>query len=176
MQKVVISSNLNPPLKLYFYSPILTNNNMLLKIYFENIVIKFLNCHFFFFILFFLSSFLSSICFLFFSFFFSLDFSPPHTYTHISPSSPFSFFYKFPLDSKTLFSSLCDQKRRKRQKEKEQMGQMAPLCRHHSSSSPMQPGWQMACVFFSFSFFFFFFCYGLINFKIMFLNFYFDYA
>ena len=38
MWKVVTSSNLNPPLKLYFYSPILANNNMLLKIYCENIM------------------------------------------------------------------------------------------------------------------------------------------
>ena len=38
MWKVVIGSNLNPPLKLYFYSPVLANNNMLLKIYGENTV------------------------------------------------------------------------------------------------------------------------------------------
>ena len=49
MWKVVISSNLNPPLKLFFYSPILANNNLLLKIYCENIVVTFLNCNFFFF-------------------------------------------------------------------------------------------------------------------------------
>ena len=36
--KVVTSSNLNPPLKLFFYSLILANNNMLLKIYGENTV------------------------------------------------------------------------------------------------------------------------------------------
>ena len=36
--KIVTSSNLNPLLKLYFYSPILANNNMLLKIYCENIM------------------------------------------------------------------------------------------------------------------------------------------
>ena len=40
--KVVTSSNLNPLLKLFFYSPILTNNNLLLKIYCENIVVTFL--------------------------------------------------------------------------------------------------------------------------------------
>ena len=38
MQKVVTSSNLNPPLKLFFYLLILTNNNLLLKIYCENII------------------------------------------------------------------------------------------------------------------------------------------
>ena len=43
MWKVVISSNLNLPLKLFFYSPILINNNPLLKIYCENIVVAFLN-------------------------------------------------------------------------------------------------------------------------------------
>ena len=42
MWKVVTSSNLNPLLKLFFYSLILTNNNLLLKIYCENIVIRFL--------------------------------------------------------------------------------------------------------------------------------------
>ena len=43
MWKVVTSSNLNPPLKLFFYSPILTNNNLLLKIYCKNIVVVFFN-------------------------------------------------------------------------------------------------------------------------------------
>ena len=43
MWKVVTSSNLNPSLKLFFYSPILANNNLLLKIYCENIVVVFLN-------------------------------------------------------------------------------------------------------------------------------------
>ena len=96
MWKVVISSNLNPPLKLFFYSPVLANNNLLLKIYCENIVIAFLNCHFLFFILFFLS--ISSIrFFFFFSFFFSLVFSPPHTYTHSS-----SLLFLFLLDSRSL--------------------------------------------------------------------------
>ena len=56
MWKVVTSSNLNPPLKLFFYLPILANNNLiLLKIYCKNIMAAFLNCHFLFFILFFLS-------------------------------------------------------------------------------------------------------------------------
>ena len=43
MWKIVTSSNLNPPLKLFFYSQILTNNNLLLKIYCKNIVVAFLN-------------------------------------------------------------------------------------------------------------------------------------
>ena len=33
---------MNPPLKLFFYLPILTNNNLTLKIYCENIVVEFL--------------------------------------------------------------------------------------------------------------------------------------
>ena len=101
MWKIVISSNLNPPLKLFFYSPILPNNNMLLKIYYENIVIAFLNCHFLFFILFF-----SSICFFFFFFLFSLVFSPPHTYTHSYLHPPLFFLlpFLFLLDSRTSLS------------------------------------------------------------------------
>ena len=46
MWKVVTSFNLNSPLKLFFYSPILVINNLLLKIFCENIVVVFLNCHF----------------------------------------------------------------------------------------------------------------------------------
>ena len=46
MWKVVISFNLNSPLKLFFYSPILVLNNLLLKIFCENIVVVFLNFHF----------------------------------------------------------------------------------------------------------------------------------
>ena len=55
MWKVITSSNLNSPLKLFFYSPILTNNNLLLKIYCENIMVTFLNYNFLFIILFLLS-------------------------------------------------------------------------------------------------------------------------
>ena len=88
MWKVIISSNLNPPLKLFFYSPVLANNNLLLKIYCENIVIAFLNCHFLFFILFFLS--ISSIRFFFFFSFFFLLFFLHHT--HIPTLAPFFFF------------------------------------------------------------------------------------
>ena len=73
MWKVVTSSNLNPLLKLFFYSPILSNNNPLLKIYCENIVVAFLNCNFLFFILFFPSHHLDTfllLLLLFFSWFF----------------------------------------------------------------------------------------------------------
>ena len=95
MWKVVTSFNLNPPLNLFFHSPILANNNLLLKIYCENIVVAFLNCHFLFFILFFLS--ISSICTFFFSFsFFLFFFSPPHMYTQFSS---LLFLFLFLLDS-----------------------------------------------------------------------------
>ena len=43
MWKVITSSNLNPPLKLFFYSAILIDNNLLLKIYCEIIIVAFLN-------------------------------------------------------------------------------------------------------------------------------------
>ena len=72
MWKVITNSNLNPPLKLFFYLPILTNTNLLLKIYCENIVVTFLNQDFLFIILFLLSqpSFYPFV-FFFFPFFFS---------------------------------------------------------------------------------------------------------
>ena len=74
---------MNPSLKLYFYSSKwANNNNILFKIYCKNIVVVFIISYFF--ILFFLSFFL-----------FSSFFPPPHTYTHISPSSPFLLY--FPL-------------------------------------------------------------------------------
>ena len=72
MWKVVTSSNLNPPLKLFFYSPILTNNNLLLKIYCENIVVTFFNQNFLFIILFLLSQPLFHPCVFFFFFFSSI--------------------------------------------------------------------------------------------------------
>ena len=72
MWKVITSFNLNPLLKLFFYSPILSNNNPLLKIYCKNIVVTFLNCNFLFFILFFPSYHLDTflLLFSFFLFFF----------------------------------------------------------------------------------------------------------
>ena len=73
MWKFVTNSNLNPLLKLFFYSPILTNNNQLLKIYCENIMVTF-DCDFLFFFL----SFHASTWAIRFVFFFSFIFSPPH--------------------------------------------------------------------------------------------------
>ena len=77
MWKIVTSSNLNPLLKLFFYSSILTNNNMLLKIYCENIIVTFLKYDILFFILFLFSLF-SFHPYVFFLFFFP-TLSPPHT-------------------------------------------------------------------------------------------------
>ena len=72
MWKIITSFNLNPLLKLFFYSPILSNNNPLLKIYCKYIVVTFLNCNFLFFILFFPSYHLDTflLLFSFFLFFF----------------------------------------------------------------------------------------------------------
>ena len=78
MWKVVISSNLNLPLKLYFYLPKLTNNNLLLKIYCENIMIVFFNQDFLIFYIIFLSFHFHPYMFHFFFFLFSFScFSPP---------------------------------------------------------------------------------------------------
>ena len=50
MWKIISSSNLNSLLKLFFYSSILANNNLLLKIYCKNIMVTFLNGIFHFFL------------------------------------------------------------------------------------------------------------------------------
>ena len=92
MWKVVTSSNLNPPLKLFFHSLILANNYLLFKIYCENTMVAFLNCHFLFFILFFLS--IAST-----RFFFSCFFSTTHVY-------PSSLLFLFLLDSRSISLSL----------------------------------------------------------------------
>ena len=75
MWKVVTNSNSNPLFKLFFYSPISTNNNLSLKIYCENIM-KILYVTQFWFLI-------PYIIFLsFFFLFFFLVFSPPHTNTY----------------------------------------------------------------------------------------------
>ena len=111
MWKVVISSNLNPPLKLFFYSSILANNNLLFKIYCKNIVVAFL------------------ILYTIFPFNFIRTFFFLH-HTRIPTLTPFFFFFYlipylslslslslFLLDSRTLSSSLCDKKQRKNKQE-----------------------------------------------------------
>ena len=84
MWKVVTSSNLNPPLKLFFYSPILANNNLLLKIYCENILVAFLIFYIIFPFL------ISSI-----RFFFSLGFFSTIVTTHVSHSYLYLLFFFF---------------------------------------------------------------------------------
>ena len=96
MQKVVTSYNLNPPLKLIFYSSILTNNNLLLKICYENIVkilLQYFSIRIFYFLYYF-----SSFPFIFihrfisfFSFFFFLFFSSTQD------TQPPSFYFLFHL-------------------------------------------------------------------------------
>ena len=103
MWKVVTSSNLNSLFKLFFYLPISTNNNLSLKIYFENIVVMLLNFDFSFLVLFFFLSlvFFSSIRF-FFLFYF-LVFSPPHTNTYPQYlSSLFVWLFVFLVISRTF--------------------------------------------------------------------------
>ena len=103
MWKDVTSSNLNSLFKLFFYSPISTNNNLSLKIYCENIVVMLLNFDFLFLILF---SFLSLVCFSsihFFFLFYFLVFSPPHTNTYPPYlSSLFVWLFVFLVISRTF--------------------------------------------------------------------------
>ena len=178
MWKVVTSSNLNPLLKLFFYSPILANNNLLLKIYCENIVVAFLNCDFLLFVLFFPSHHLSSILF-FFSFLlvFSLAHTYPTTFLYL-PSFSFSssvrsissaislsfssslfFNFLFLLDSRTHSPSISH---------KQILSHTHTDCRQRSGD------WCSTCLFvclFCFFFvclFFFFFFFGLISFILLF--------
>ena len=90
MWKVVTSFNLNLSLKLFFYSPILTNNNLLLKIYCEKYYGSIFQLGFFIFYIVFLPfiSFSSTFHF-FFSFFFFLFFSS----TQVSSPPSFIFFF-----------------------------------------------------------------------------------
>ena len=113
MWKDVTSSNLNSLFKLFFYSPISTNNNLSLKIYCENIVVMLLNFDFLFLILF---SFLSLVCFSSIHFFFFSIFlffllhtrtPTPHIYLH--SLFDFLFFQLSPehfSPSPSLFRSL----------------------------------------------------------------------
>ena len=150
MQKVVINSNLNSPLKLFFFSPILTNNNLLLKIYCENIVVKFLNQDLSFFILFFILSF----------------HSPPHT----CPLSPFFYFF---FSSRTFqqhlicsslflkkkkFAILIREKREteieREEKDWERSAWASTACISTAAPASPPPGWvRSACLLFFFFFF-----------------------
>ena len=184
MWKVVTNSNLNPPLKLFFYSPILTNNNLLLKIYCENIVVAFLDQDFLFFILFLLCliSFHPYISFLFFLFF-----SSTHVVLSLSPPPPFIFFFSFIQEhsnsshSLSFFSSslslslyLIPKHSSPMQSRQvifvpKQLAQPKAVTHLRPQHSPN--GSDGFCLL---SFFLFFFCYDLINFKIVFLSLYSD--
>ena len=119
-------------MKLFFYLLILTNNNLLLKIYCENIMIKFINYDFLFFILFFILSFhspphVSSIPLLLFLF---LPQNLPQNF--ICSSIP-----KKKKKKKLLFSS--EKRERRRQRERgERLGRIGlglhRMHLHHRSS------------------------------------------
>ena len=188
MWKIVISFNLNPPLKLFFYLLILTNNNLLLKIYYENIVVAFLNQDFSFFILFFLSfiSFSSIRLIFFYS-----CFSPPHTCpvsyllsptlllfsfspsfknilasSHSLSSSSLSLSLSYLISEHSLALSMIEKRKKRGIERKNKID--GSLCRC-SSSSPTQSRWvRWLLSFFFFNFFKIF--YDLINFKIVFLS------
>ena len=170
---------------------------MLLKIYCENIVVAFLNCHFLFFILFFLST--SSIHFFFLLFFLH--------HTLIPTLAPFFFFFYLILDhslslSSSLFfyfffsylileHSLALYVIRNKERTSKRLA--PPLIEGHRQAQNRRslcqatpsalllliflpniaPMGQMASVF-SFLFIFCFYCYDLINFKIVLLSLYFD--
>ena len=188
MRKVVTSFNFNPPLELFFCLPILTNNNLLYKIYCENIIIMFLNQNFF--ILFFFSFIsLSSIRFFSFLFFFLL-------YIHVHYLYPPFFYFLFLFHSRTfqralilsffpqlslffsffLFFNLileyslalfAIRKRKEKKRGIERKNKRDGLLCHRPSSSPrnvVQMG-QMTSVFYLFFW---------INFKIVFLSLYSD--
>ena len=140
---------MNPLIKLFFYLPIWTNNNLLLKICYKNIAVKFL----FFFLLFHFHSY-ESFPFLF-PFF--LLVSLLHMSTVQCPISTPFFYFPF------LLKNVPDIREEREREEKGQSrwiyrspkGQSrcstttsAPHCR--SSSSP-PPGWVRSAFFFFFS-------------------------
>ena len=149
MWKVVTSSNLNPPLKLFFYSPILINNNLLLKIYYENIV-KILWQYFSirnFFIIFLPTISFSST----FPFIFSFScFSPPHKC--LAP------FFLFSFSSHQEHSSISLLHIR----EKRERGEIGLSTSSRSSVAPASPSplGQIDLFFLFFFFFFFFFIFA----------------
>ena len=186
MWKVITSSNLNPPLKLVFYSPILTNNNLLLKIYCENIVVTFLNQDFLFFILFLFSliSFHPYVSFFFLVFLLHtpcpisipplllFSFSPlfKNILASLSLSLSLSVFYLFyliPEHSSTMQSRWVIFV----PKQLAQLGVVAHL--HPQRSLDGSNGFCLLSSS-SFSSSFCFYCYDLINFKIVFLSLYSD--
>ena len=146
MWKVVTSFNLNLSLKLFFYSPILTNNNLLLKIYCEKYYGSIFQLGFFIFYIVFLPfiSFSSTFHF-FFSFFFFLFFSS----TQVSSPPYFIFFFT----SRTFQHLTFVSHERERERERER-----GLGLHRISTAARRPphhqaGSDQIVLFFSFSFF-----------------------
>ena len=158
MWKVVSSSNLNSPLKLFFYSSILTNNNLLLKIYCENIVVKFLNYNF-----------LSLYYFLFFHFILlhTRVLYPP-SFIYFSPPEPSSniSFALLSSSKKKNFALLIREKREteieKEEKDWERSAWASTTCISTATPASPPPGWvRSACLLF---FFFFHTCLFLFKF------------
>ena len=191
MQKVVTGFNLNLLLKLFFYSLILTNNNLLLKIYCENIVVTFLNQNFLFFILF-LISFISFRPYVFFFLlvfllhtrcpisippFFLFSFSPhSRMFQHYTSSSHSPFFFLQPSLFVFFFFYLIPEHSSLMQSRQvifvpKQLAQPRAVAHLHPQHS--LDGSDGFCLL-SFFFFFCFYCYDLINFKILFLSLYSD--
>ena len=137
MQKVITSSNLNPPLKLFFYSLILTNNNLLLKIYCKNIVVVFFNQDFLFFILFFFLSFhFHPYTFhFFFSFFFFL-FLVFLLHTSVQSLSPLLLFSFSPQEHSSNLTIYFTSKKRERERERETAAH--PPSHHHWRSRSLK--------------------------------------
>ena len=141
MWKVVTSFNLNSPLKLFFYSSILTNNNLLLKIYCKNIV-KIL-CQYFsiriFYFLYYFSSFhfiFFHVSFLFFFFLFLVFL----LHTSVQPSF---FYFLFHLKNIPAFAS-HQRKKRERERRKKESSSAAPSpveigahMQHYPSAAPL---------------------------------------
>ena len=120
MWKVVTIFNLNLSLKLFFYSPILTNNNLLLKIYCEKYYGSIFQLGFFIFYIVFLPfiSFSSTFHF-FFSFFFFLFFSS----TIMSSPPFFIFFFTSRTFQHLTFASHQRERERERERERLSKGQ-----------------------------------------------------
>ena len=144
MWKVVTSSNLNPPLKLFFYSPILTNNNLLLKIYCKNIVkilCQYFSIRIFYFLFYFSSfhfSFIQTHFFSFFSFFFFLFFSS------IQVSSTPSFIFIFSPQEHSSISHLLHIKERERERERKER-KKARRPPHHQAGSNREKERKLVC-------------------------------
>ena len=106
MWKFFTNSNLIPSLKLFFYSPILTNNNLLLKIYCENIVVTFLKIFYSLYYFSFLSlHFIHTFFFSFFPFFFLVFL------LHMLSLSLSPFFYLLCLPHSSTFQASSTSKR-----------------------------------------------------------------